>query len=240
VAQAAAVFWLAQHKLWPAAVAVVLAVELWPLRPGGTLPARERVSYLKQRALPLLLGAAVSLTIAAMLRLAAQVAVAGLYAVWRYAWKPDQDLGRFGMAQLLLVQAALFEAVFLIAAMPTWHVPGALVLLLVWGAAYGPVYAVLSRRGERAAGVMAATWGVVALEIAWVLGLWLFTYTSSGGYVLVPQPVLILTGLAYCFGSIYLSQRQGILSRGRLTEYLLIGLILIAIVITGTPWRGSI
>jgi hypothetical protein len=107
-------------------------------------------------------------------------------------------------------------------------------------AAGAATWGVVYRRGERAAGVMAATWGVVAVEIAWVLELWLFTYTSSGGYLLVPQPALILSALAYCFGSIYLSQRQGSLSRGRLTEYLLIGLILIAIVITGTPWRGSI
>jgi hypothetical protein len=69
---------------------------------------------------------------------------------------------------------------------------------------------------------------------------WLFTYTTAGGYLLVPQPALVLTALAYVFGSIYVAQREGKLSRGRLTEYLLIGLILIAIVAIGTSWRGSI
>jgi hypothetical protein len=87
---------------------------------------------------------------------------------------------------------------------------------------------------------MAATWALVCTEISWVLLRWLFTYTVTGGYILVPQPMLILTALAYCFGSIYVSQRKGSLSRARLTEYLLIGLILIAIVVTGTPWRGSL
>jgi hypothetical protein len=239
-AQAAVVFWAAQHKLWPLAVLVVLGVELWPLRPGGSVSAERRREFLVERALPVMGGVAASLIIAASLRLAAQLAVAVAYGVWRLAWSPTVDKGRYGMAHLLVAQAVLFEAVFLVAAMPTWHAPEGLVLLAVWVSAYLPVYAVLMRRSERAAGVMAATWGVVAVEIAWVLGLWLFTYTSTGGYVLVPQPVLILTGLAYCFGSIYASQRQGSLSRGRLTEYLLIGLILIAIVIAGTPWKGSI
>jgi hypothetical protein len=81
---------------------------------------------------------------------------------------------------------------------------------------------------------------LVAAEVAWVLQLWLFTYTTAGGYILVPQPALILTALAYCFGSVYWSQRQGTLSKGRLTEYLLIGLVLIVIVAVGTSWRGSI
>jgi hypothetical protein len=114
------------------------------------------------------------------------------------------------------------------------------VLFLVWMGAYLSVYAVLARRGERTAGVMAATWGVVCVEVAWVLLSWLFVYTIGGGYILVPQPALILTALAYCFGSIYLSQREGTLSRGRLGEYLVIGLILIGIVVIGTSWRGSI
>jgi hypothetical protein len=240
VLEAGGVFQLAQHKLWPLALLLVAAVELWALRPGGGVPSSERRAILLQRALPLAAGVAASFVIAASLRLAAQVVVAGLYAVWRSLWRPDLDTRAHGMIHLLLVEAGLFEGLFLIAAMPTWHIPEFVVLVLVWLAAFGPVYAVLYRRGERAAGVMAATWGVVAVEIAWVLELWLFTYTSSGGYLLVPQPALILSALAYCFGSIYLSQRQGSLSRGRLTEYLLIGLILIAIVITGTPWRGSI
>jgi hypothetical protein len=238
--EAGGVFWASQHKLWPLAVVFVLALELRALWPNGAVPDKERREYAKVRLMPVLAGVATSLIIAASLRLVAQLVVTVLYGVWRARWTPRQDTGKHGMVNLLIMQAALFEAVFLVAAMPTWQVPSPIVLGAVWVAAAAPVYAVLSRRGERAAGVMAATWGVVALEISWVLMLWLFTYTSSGGYLLVPQPVLILTGVAYCFGSIYLSQRQGSLSRGRLTEYLLIGLILIAIVITGTPWRGTL
>jgi hypothetical protein len=240
VVQAAAVFELAQHKLWPGAVLVVLAGELWGLRPGGPVAAGARGRYLVERTLPVLMGLSAALIVATMLRLASQVVVAVLYALWRLWWNPERDLNDKGLLNLLVVQAAVFEAIFLIAAMPTWHLPSWLVLGVVWAACYGSVLAVLVRRGERAAGVMAATWSLVAVEISWVLLLWLFTYTTTGGYLLVPQPALILTGLGYCFGSIYASQRQGSLSRGRLTEYLLVGLILIAIVVTGTSWRGTL
>jgi hypothetical protein len=190
----------------------------------------------------ILVGAAFSLIIGVSLRAMTQVAVAVVYALWR-AWWTRKATDKGGVPNLLAVQVVMFEALFLMAA--EWRgtdggVPEWVILLLVWLGSYLSVFSALSERGERAAGVMAATWALVATEISWVLLRWLFVYTVSGGYLLVPQPALILSALAYCYGSIYLSQRQGRLSRARLTEYLMIGLILIGIVITGTPWKGSL
>ena len=90
------------------------------------------------------------------------------------------------------------------------------------------------------ASVLAAAWALVAAEISWVLVRWLFVYVMPQGYLLIPQAAVVLAAMGYVFGSIYMAQRDGKLSRSRLTEYVLIGLILIAIVITGTPWRGSL
>jgi hypothetical protein len=232
--EAAAVFFLAkQNGLWPLAVGVVLVIEL-----GARIwtPGERK---LMERVPEVLMGVSVALVIAVAPRLVTQAVVAVAYGVWRW-WSAQRSDGQTGLFSLMLVQAAMFEAIFLMAAMPGWRLPEWLVMVLVWLAAYLSVYSVLARRGERAAGVMAATWALIAVEVSWVLLRWLFVYTVTGGYLLVPQPALILTALAYCFGSIYVSQRQGNLSRGRLTEYLLIGLILIAIVITGTPWRGTL
>jgi hypothetical protein len=172
-------------------------------------------------------------------RLVTQAVVAGLYAVWRW-WVSGSGRAahKTSLLNLLIVQAVVFEALFLMAA--EWQTSEWVVLALVWACAYLSVYSILDRRGERVAAVMAATWALVAAEISWVLLRWLFVYTVNGGYLLVPQPALVLSALAYCFGSIYASQREGKLSRARLTEYLLIGLILIAIVITGTPWKGTL
>ena len=88
--------------------------------------------------------------------------------------------------------------------------------------------------------VLAATWALVAAEIAWVLQAWLVTYVVAGQTLLVPQPVLVLTGVAYCFGSIFAAQRRGRLSRGRLLEYMTVGLVVLVIVVVGTSWRASL
>jgi hypothetical protein len=161
--------------------------------------------------------------------------------VWR-EWRRGDVTGSF--VNLLITQAVMFEAIFLLAAI--WqmddgkNLPAWLILSLVWLGAYGSVFATLKHRSDRLAGVMAASWGVIAAEVSWVLMLWLITYTMNGGYVLVPQPALILTALAYVFGSIFMTSRQGNLSRGRLGEYMLIALILVAIVVAGTSWRGNV
>jgi hypothetical protein len=141
---------------------------------------------------------------------------------------------------LLVVQVVMFEAIFLMAAVWRSTPSGWCCFWCGMGRRICRCTRRLARRGDRTAGVMAATWGVIAVEVAWVLLLWLFVYTIGGGYILVPQPALILTAMAYCFGSIYVSQREGTLSRGRLGEYLVIGLVLIGIVVVGTSWRGSI
>jgi hypothetical protein len=244
VVVAGAVLFLARmHGWWAVAMLVVAVAELGPLRATG-VPKGGWRNVLLERANSLIVGLSVVLVIALVPRLATQVAVAGLYVGW-LSWpgwgRPEDRAGN--MLQLLVVQGVATEAVFLMEAI--WR-PGPMLgivpvsLVLVWAASYVSVYATLARRGERSAGIMAATWSLVAVEVSWVLMLWLFTYTTAGGYLLVPQPALVLTALAYCFGSIYVAQREGKLSRGRLTEYLLIGLILIAIVAIGTSWRGSI
>lgn len=239
IVQAAAVFALArQAGLWPLAVVVVVAVELGFLSPLLGVSVKERGRGWLERVPALLIGLSVVLVVAVLPRALAQAGVVGLYGLWRVWWATKHAGAPASLLNLLFVQGAVFEALFLMAAV--WRTPNWVVIGLAWGAAYVSVYAVLAQRGERAAGVLAATWALAVAEIAWVLLQWLFTYTLSGGYLLVPQPALVLTALAYCFGSIYVAQRQGKLSRGRLTEYLLIGLILIAIVVMGTPWRGSL
>lgn len=240
---AGAVLFLARmHGWWPVAMLVAALWELWPLR--ATAARAGWSSGLWQRTNGVIVGLSVALIIALVPRLATQVLVAVLYAAWLMWSARVRRQGQAGnMLQLLVAQAAASEAVFLMEAI--WR-PGPVLnfvplsLALIWVAAYTSVYATLASRGERTAGIMAATWSLVAVEVSWVLMLWLFTYTTAGGYLLVPQPALVLTALAYVFGSIYVAQREGKLSRGRLTEYLLIGLILIAIVAIGTSWRGSI
>lgn|GEM_PF-886166 len=243
-ALAAVVLVVARHSgLWWCAAMVVVGAEGWGL--ARRMPATRRRELVFARLPVAVAGVAVAVIIALESRLVSQFLTACTYVPLRWWWTAgaareagDGELVSHRLWRLLAVQALVFEAVFLAAAivrLPAW-----LVLVVVWGGVYGTTYSVLSGWKERSTAVLAATWALVAAEVSWVLQLWLFTYTTAGGYVLVPQPALILTALGYCFGSVYWSQRQGNLSRGRLTEYLLIGLILIVIVAVGTSWRGSI
>jgi hypothetical protein len=230
--------------LWVLAAVLIVAIELRLLLPGSKASENGKTMAFWQCLPGLVMGLSVTLIVAMVPRHATQVAVALLYAGW-LAWRErDPDRVSNNLAQLLIIQAVMFEAIFLVAAV--WHnpdgtsIPAWITLVLVWAGAYFTVYGVLTRRGDKSAGVMAATWGVIATEVAWVLMLWLITYTMTGGFVLVPQPALILTALAYIFGSILVSSRHGNLSRGRLGEYMVIALVLVMIVIVGTSWRGNV
>jgi hypothetical protein len=226
----AAIWYLGRLGLWPLAALVVAGFELVPQLAGGREP--------EARVPAIIVGASTALIIALLPKAISQVVVAILYIGWR-VWQ-DRAHSQLTpvLANLLIVEAVGFEAIFLAAAVRHWATP--IILALVWLVAYVPVYLVLNSRRERAAAVLAAAWAMVAAELAWVFMTWLVSYIAQASYVIIPQPALILTTLAYCFGSIYFAQRQNKLNRARLTEYLLIAVILLAVVIAGTPWRGSV
>jgi hypothetical protein len=227
-----------QTGLWWVAALLVVGIELRVLIPGTQTQTVTPRDVVWDKLPGLFLGLSAILIVALVPRQATQAVVALLYGLWLF-WRQQATAEvSVSLVQLLLVQGVMFEAIFLMAAI--WQVPTWLILAFVWAGAYTGVYGVLRRRGDRSAGVMAATWGVIATEVSWVLMLWLITYTMRGGYVLVPQPALILTALTYVFGSILSSSRQGNLSRARLAEYMMIGLVLVVIVVLGTSWRGNV
>lgn len=236
ILQAAVAFSLGRLSgWWVFAAAVIVLIEL---RSYQTALAGARSEWWWRRMPGLLMGLGSILIITQSPRIATQAAVAVAYGLWLVWWNRRQEELSRSWAQLLLVQAVAMEAIFLSSAL--WRVPVWLTLIFVWVVAYVSVYATLTLRQDRSAGVIAATWGVIATEVAWILSQWLITYTMSGGYVLVPQPALILTALAYVFGNILSSSRRGNLSRARLSEYLVIGFVLVLIVALGTTWRGSV
>lgn len=221
-----------QSSWWPVALGVVVFVELGRLtRARGAHQAHKLLST----AVPIVVGVSCVLIVAVNIRYATQLVTAGLYGLWYWWWQRYGE--RHVLGHALVSQVMLFEAMFLAAAV--WQTPEWCLLGALWLGAFWPVYGWLVARNERSAAVLAAAWGLIVVEVAWVLFLWLFVYAIPGGYLLAPQPALVLSALAYVFGSIYASARSSNLSRSRLVEYLLIGLILIVMVIAGTSWRGS-
>lgn len=163
-----------------------------------------------------------------------RLVVAGIYAaylIW-LTWEVRLP------AQSWTVQFLAFEALFVW--MATGGVPRSAGAALVWLAVYAATLAGLAGAAGELAPILAATWALVAAEIGWVLSAWLVTYVLPLPGLLLAQPALVLAGVGYCFGNIYLAQRQGQLSRWRFTEFLVVGIILIAIVVVGTNWRATV
>ena len=229
----ALIIWFASvHNLIALALLVVAAVELPTYRRLPTVA--ELLAIVPEMAA----GLSTALLIALYPRALTQITLALLYTGWRYWLVGIKNGTKEQVIATFVNQLLLFESLFLMAAI--WHPPRFIILILVWLTSFVLVYQLLDSRQDRSAGVLAAAWALVVTEAAWVFLAWLVSYVIAGGFVVVPQPTIVLGGLAYCAGSIYLAQRQNRLTRARLSEYLVITLILIVIVIAGTTWHSSI
>ncbi len=142
------------------------------------------------------------------------------------------------MLAAAFTQGMVLWALFLAAAV--WHWSGLAVLVLAWSSAWLIGRRALAGSTDRAAEVLALAWALIVAECSWIFSLWLVNYIIFGGILIVPQPALVITALGYCLSGIYLSHRRSQLSRSRLVEYLMIGLIILVIVIAGTKWNGVI
>jgi hypothetical protein len=214
---------------WWLALAIVTGIEL--------LAAWGRRQIVSQLMIPVVMAACVVLAMTLVPRLASQISLALVYIVWRWWWSTG-EAGRANLPNLLVLQTMISLAVFLMAVV--WRVPSWFAELLMWGLSYTTVLTVMSTRREQSARLLAASWALIVTQLTWLLQIWLFTYTVQGGYVMIPQGVLVITAMGYCFGSIYMSARAGSLSRGRLMEFLAIGIVIIIMVVSGTSWKGAI
>ncbi len=167
-----------------------------------------------------------------------QVILALAYGAWRwwlihYQRDERHALGVAGVTALLSL-----SAIYLAAAV--WHLPGYLVVALTWGVCWLVGTRMLESMDDRAAPVLVAAWSLIAAECAWLFSLWLVTYILFNGLLLIPQAAIVITALGYCLSGIYTSHKRSQLSRARLVEYLLVGLVLLVVVIAGTKWSGVI
>jgi hypothetical protein len=151
-----------------------------------------------------------------------QVALAVGYAIWLMAWerfhaRPGLALGIAGLNQLLAVSAIFLATAF-------WHWPELVTVSFVFGVSFANARWYLGLQGERAAHILAVTWGLVVAQICWVLAAWQVHYIIGGGYLVIPQAA-------------HADKR---LSRRLLIEYVAITGVLLAIVVAGTRWSGTV
>jgi hypothetical protein len=210
---------------WPLGIALVLAADApWQTRGRGAWPwVRITVGLAAVAALatyPVSTGSKLSLAL-----------IYAAYRLWQFV--EERPILQGWVGQILTL-----EAVFVWMAVS--GLSRTLGALVVWAVVFVTTREAIAGTAADLAPALAATWALVAAEITWVLSAWLVTYVLFGISLLVPQPTLILTGIGYCFGNIYLAQRQGQLSRWRFAEFILVGAILIAIVVVGTNWKATV
>ncbi len=166
-----------------------------------------------------------------------QVVLAVVYALWlmyRPKIEASQNLGLIlvGANQMLAVGSIFLASAY-------WDWPNLIVVVATWVVSFLNAWWVLQQRGERAAQIIAASWALIAAEIAWVLHTWQVNYIIADGIMIIPQASIVTLGVGYCMLSIYTAHSAKRLSRRRLVEYVSIAGVILAIVITGTRWNGT-
>jgi hypothetical protein len=228
-------YYLGRYQAPAWTIFLALALEAYRL---GRQPASDRVQLLVDESPLWLVTLSVAVLMSLSVRAVTQVVLALFLVIWR-TWlqtgtvRPIMQLAVAGLTQFVGIWA-------LFLAQSVWHWPTVIVLLGVWGLCLVVAHMVLASYEDPAVTVLAAAWGLVAAEAGWIFSIWQFNYILFNGYVILPQAAIVLTALGYCFGGIYVSHRRSQLSRGRLLEYLMIGLVMLAIVIAGTKWNGAI
>jgi hypothetical protein len=239
-----------KEVVWGAAVLVLCRYNLVWLALIGVV-AREgfecrrvgdwSLGRLTRSAARWIFGLGITLLVALAPKLLTALVLTAVYVAWLIwlrsrsddSWSVSERLLQAGLTQL-----AGTSGVFVAATIWGWS--AAIVMGLIWLVSFVTADGLLGTREERSRAILAAAWALVASELAWLLSVWRVSYVLLGGYLIIPQAALVLTALGYCFGGIYVSHREGRLSRVRLIEYIVIGLVLLGVVLAGTKWNAAI
>lgn len=240
-ALAALVLFLSHYNLTWAAIAVVLVPPLveWFRRGRGARTALDLSPLV-------IIGVSIVLLIGLsrppigqpILPPLSQIGLAAIYGVSLAWFKKLKENQLSAAAAAMLMQGLSLTIVFLAAAF--WHIPDAIVVAASWAASFVTASWYLQVNEERAGRLLAAAWALIVTEITWVLAVWQVNYIIGNGYVIIPQAVIIVLGVGYVMGSIHSAHTAKRLSRRRLIEYVAIAGVLLAIVVAGTHWKGSL
>lgn len=210
---------------------LLLAVTKWQLVLGGP---RLWISNLRDNACDLLVLA----SLAALLYFytadaTVQFGVIGLYLLWQVVLKPMSGPMGQGVQALCALGLAL-SVLFLLK--PSLSFAGVIILSWAVGLITADHYLASLQTPHYQRRLLAAAWGLLVAELAWLAGRWNVVYGFGGGRVLLPQVSLIAVVMAYLFGMMYLDHNGKALSRKRLRLYLAVTTLALAVLIFGTDW----
>lgn len=227
------VVWLSinQQPIVGAIVVAIACARKWFIGRSG-----EGSDWLKVT--PFLIGGMSFLVIIALhTNLAVQIILGAAFWLF-WVWLAESASSKGVLAIAAVNQLLLCSAVFLAASL--WQWPSGAVVGIMWAGSFLIADRVFEYSKERARLVMSASWALVVAELSWVFELWQVNYILPGGWLAIPQAAIVIIALAYSLGSIYLAHTLSHLSRRRLAEYIVISMVVIVIVLSGTKWNGVI
>jgi hypothetical protein len=157
----------------------------------------------------------------------AQIAWTIWYVVWLLVIKPRSDtifVALQALAGLFLGITALFQYS---------NVNEVLVLLGVWYVATSTARHFLSSYEEPFTRPLSYMWGLIVVQLTWVLYRW------SLVYFIVPQLVLIVGVLGYTLASLYDQSKKEALSSKIVRQHLTLAAVIVVVIVSMADWTGS-
>lgn len=119
-----------------------------------------------------------------------------------------------------------------------WHWPIALVMVVLWLVSFLiALWWLLDFTNNPQ--VLAALWGFIVLEIAWLSSRWIVLYQIPKVPLIISQLAVIVTALAYGWGGIYYHHKHRNLKRSIVFEYLAVTVLVFLALIVLNRWTST-
>jgi hypothetical protein len=164
---------------------------------------------------------------------ATNVVLTALYMLWLIWLKPKSSQSAVGLQALATLFIGL-SAVFWLSD----DLNEILIVLGTWGIALSASRHFLSHFEEPLVRVISLGWALVVAQLVWLSNRWLIIYPISDDLV-IPQPAVTITLLAYICGTLYLLAQHGNLRRSITRNYLVIGTVILFIILWTADWSIS-
>lgn len=225
--------WLVRADLMTLAVLLVV-VSKWQMFIGGP---RLWLHNLRDNAVDLTVLA----SILAMLNFysdypTVEVIIIGFYLFWQLVIKPMGGVSGRGIQALTALVLGI-NILFLYSL--TIGLAGVVVGTWALSLVAADHYLILQTENPTRR-LLTTVWGLVAVELAWILGMWNVIYRFAGGRFLLVQASVVIAAVAYLFGVIYYEHTQKSLSKKRLNLYLSLLAFLVLGIIIGSEWISRV
>lgn len=224
------------NMILPIAVLVLVRLDLIEIALGLVILSKWRIfavvprhwlANLRSNATDLIVNLATFAFIVDSSELNVQLAWTAWYLIWLIVIKPRSDtvmVALQALSGLFLGITALFQFT---------NLNEVFVLLGVWLIATSAARHFLSSYEEPFTRPLSYLWGLVVVQLTWVLYRWTLMY------FIVPQLILIVGVLAYTLASLYDQNKKEVLSPKIVRQHVFLASVIIVVIIAMSDWSGA-